>query len=1118
MDIGEEIQKLGDFFEANYKAEIMKLVRAGKDFIVVDFSDLLKFDPDIANELLEQPNEVLEAAEEALKNVADLNVKRFHIRFTNLPDSQKILIRNIRSNHIGAFLLMEGVVRQKSDVRPQVTSARFECPSCGNVISILQLDESFREPSKCGCGRKGKFRLLGKELVDAQGLVLEEDPENLEGGEQPKRINVLLKDDLVSPMSERKTNPGSKIYVVGQVKEVPIITRRGTQSIRFDLVVEANFVEAAQEDFYEVEINEEEEKKIKEIAKSHNVHKRVIDAIAPSIFGHERVKEALALQLIGGVNKSRSDGVVTRGDIHVLLVGDPGAGKCAVGSTKIMLDNGAITNIKSICDNKSGNVFSLSEKGSNFTSKPLRYWRRKAPKKILKIITNSGNELMITKEHPLFTTQNGLIFAKKAEEIEKGEYLALPSKLEVKGALQRIPKDIVKTKANNKVKYVCKEYLDQDFARLLGYLVGDGYVKFRTTTGLISFTNLNQELLDDFERLIKNVFDLNVSKRRKHNSSSSEYYVSSIELVRILEKIDPNIVKRSSNMSISNLICKSPKKVLKEFIKSLFDCEGHVRKDRKEIDFSSKSKDLVHDLKYVLLRFGIISQISICKKCATNTKAKIKRDYYRLRISGENVLKYAREIGFVSKDKNKSIRFDKSNNTNIDVVPNLKELLLVLRRKYGLTQSSYEMARSTYQHYERGDRFPSYKKLKLIFNKYKNFDDPLVEVLKQISHSDVFWDKIKTKELVDCEEDYVYDLEIDKVHNYVANGVVIHNSQLLKRAHLVAPKGRYVSGKGVSGAGLTASVVKDEFLKGWSLEAGALVLANKGVCCIDEMDKMSHEDRSAMHEALEQQTVSISKANIQATLVCKTTVLAAANPKLGRFDPYDILAKQIDLPPALINRFDLIFTIRDMPDEQKDEKLASHILGLHRNPDVAEGEIDTDLLKKYFAFARQKCRPKLTEGALEEIKKYYVSMRNQDKSEDGGIRAVPISARQLEALTRLAEASAKLRLSEKVTKADAKRGIDILHYCLSEIGVDPETGKIDIDRISSGITASQRNKIVIVKELIEELEEKIGKTIPLDDLVKEAEEKGIKDIDEVIEKLKRSGDIFEPKRGFIQRI
>ena len=133
----------------------------------------------------------------------------------------------------------------------------------------------------------------------------------------------------------------------------------------------------------------------------------------------------------------------------------------------------------------------------------------------------------------------------------------------------------------------------------------------------------------------------------------------------------------------------------------------------------------------------------------------------------------------------------------------------------------------------------------------------------------------------------------------------------------ISPKGRYVVGKSTSGAGLTATVVRDEYLRRWSLEAGAMVLSNKGLVSIDELEKMDPSDRSAMHEAMEQQTVTISKANVQATLKSETSDLAAANPKFGRFDPYQSIAQQIDLPPTLINRFDVIFTLRDLRSEER---------------------------------------------------------------------------------------------------------------------------------------------------------------------------------------------------------
>ena len=343
-------------------------------------------------------------------------------------------------------------------------------------------------------------------------------------------------------------------------------------------------------------------------------------------------------------------------------------------------------------------------------------------------------------------------------------------------------------------------------------------------------------------------------------------------------------------------------------------------------------------------------------------------------------------------------------------------------------------------------------------------------------------------------------------------------SQLLKRISVVAPKSRYVSGKGASGAGLTAAVVKDEFLKGWALEAGALVLTNKGICCIDELDKMSPEDQVAMHEGLEQQTITISKANIQATLKAETTVLAAANPKLGRFDPYELIAKQIDIPSTLLNRFDLIFPMRDLPNREKDERLADFLLELHQSANKKEAEIDSDTIKKYVSYARRNISPRLTDPARKEIQEFFVNIRNADSK--GENRTIAISARQLEGLIRLSEASAKVELRDKVLKKDSKRAIDMLYFSLSQIGIDPETGKIDIDTITSGISGSQRSEIMVVKEIIGDLEAVFGKSIPLEDVLREADLKGVskEKAEEIVDKLKRSGDLFSPKHGVISRI
>jgi len=663
----EELSLEAKNFFNTYKKEIGESIRGNEKIVKMEFSSLSEFSPLLSDKLIESPVDTLAVMENALEELMD--IKNPRIRLENLPKTVQYKIREVRAKHLDKFIWIEGIVRQASDVRPQVVNAKFECPNCGAILSVLQIESKFREPNRCSCTWKGQFRILSKTMVDAQRLIIEESPDSLEGGEQPRRINVFLQEDLVDPKMEERTTPGSKVKILGILKEVPIPLKTGSISTRYDIALEANNIIPLEEAFGDINISEEEVKQILELSADPNIHKRLSESIAPSIYGFDNIKQAVMLQLLGGVKKSKSDSGTTRGDIHVLLVGDPGVAK----------------------------------------------------------------------------------------------------------------------------------------------------------------------------------------------------------------------------------------------------------------------------------------------------------------------------------------------------------------------------------------------------------------------------------------------------------------SVMLKFVSTVAPKGRYVSGKAATGAGLTATVVKDEFLRGWALEAGALVLANKGTVCIDEIEKMSEQDRSTMHEAMEQQTISISKANIHATLRAETTVLAAGNPKLGRFDPYQSIPQQIDISPALLSRFDVIFVIKDLPNKIQDEAIATHVLEEHKQG-VIRDVIDPKLLKKYISYAKKNFKPKLSDEAIEEIKSFYIRLRNQSVKSDSPVKPIAITARQLEGIIRLSEACAKARLSDEVRTEDAKKAIDLLKASLSQVGYDEETKTFDIDRITTGISSSKRGKILIVREVISQLESKLGKLIPMEELEKAIEGKVSQiELDDAITQLSKSGDIFRPKKGFIQR-
>jgi replicative DNA helicase Mcm len=340
-------------------------------------------------------------------------------------------------------------------------------------------------------------------------------------------------------------------------------------------------------------------------------------------------------------------------------------------------------------------------------------------------------------------------------------------------------------------------------------------------------------------------------------------------------------------------------------------------------------------------------------------------------------------------------------------------------------------------------------------------------------------------------------------------------TQLLKFVQSVAPRGVYCSGRGSTGAGLTAACQRDPDTGEMTLEAGALVLADRGIVCIDELEKMRPEDRVNIHEPLESQTISIAKGGIVATLNARTAVLAAANPVFGRYNVYkNIFENLASLPATLLSRFDLIFLMLDRPEPERDKKLAEHILNLHRGT-IPPPPIPRELLRKYIAYARQ-INPELTPEAAQLLNDFYTKIRAKIETTE---TLTEIGARQLEALVRIAEARARAALRDKVLPEDAAAAIKITTQSLKQIGIDAETGEIDIDMILTGKPKGQREKMAAILTLLIEMEKETGLverqalfnaleqqySIPKNEALK------------LINQLIREGAIFEPKEGYLKK-
>ena len=340
-------------------------------------------------------------------------------------------------------------------------------------------------------------------------------------------------------------------------------------------------------------------------------------------------------------------------------------------------------------------------------------------------------------------------------------------------------------------------------------------------------------------------------------------------------------------------------------------------------------------------------------------------------------------------------------------------------------------------------------------------------------------------------------------------------SQLLQYVARIAPRGLYTSGRGSTAAGLTAAVLRERG-GGMTLEAGALVLADKGVACIDEIDKMRPEDRVAIHEAMEQHTVSVAKGGIVATLNARTAILAAANPALGRYNPYQTVAQNISLPVTILSRFDLIFVLRDVPEKETDAKMTEHILDLHRRGVApVEPPIPPDLLRKYISYTKN-LKPVLTREAMDRLKDFYLMMRSSSETEG---TPIAITARQLESLVRIAEARARVAYRKEILAEDAEAAINVMKRSLEEVGIDISSRKIDIDIIMTGKPKSLRDKLQTVLGALVEMERETGmvkRSELLEQLESEYEIAG-SEAERLIGQLLKEGTIYSPKEGYLKK-
>ncbi|QLD85295.1 cell division protein [Natronomonas halophila] len=1214
----EVIDKFEQFYRDYYRNEIGELAQKYPNeqrSLYIDWDDLYRFDPDLADDFIAQPEQMRDYAEEALRLYdlpVDVKLGQAHVRVQNLQTSTAI--RDIRARHRGQLISVSGIVRKATDVRPKVTEAAFECQRCGTLTRIPQTSGEFHEPHECqGCERQGPFNINfdQSEFVDAQKLRVQESPEGLRGGETPQSIDIHIEDDITGQVTA-----GDHVRVSG-ILHLDQQESNQEKSPIFDVYMDGLSVEIEDEQFEDMNITDEDKKEIIELSNDDDIYEKMVGSMAPSIYGYEQQKLAIIMQLFSGVTKHLPDGSRIRGDLHMLLIGDPGTGKSQLlqyvrnlaprsvytsgkGSssagltaaavrddfgdgqqwtleagalvladqgiaavdeldkmrpedrsamhealeqqsyhpdTEVLLSDGRrvdigefvdsqmATNSDEVVDGVNCEILPVDDIGvhsvdfeTNETTKlPVdRVSRHEAPDEFVRVTFSNGREVTVTPEHPMFVDDGGEVGTVEARDIEEGAFVPAPRKLPNSSAAVELASE---PHVGKEKDIDLPSELSGDLAEILGFLIAEGH-SYAGSAHEIGFSNQDERLLERMDGLMQSVFGMESTDTTNEAGTVTKRWVST-KLYRWFESNFPEFMHTARDKRIPSRVLGASEEEIRRFLVGAFAGDGGVESEA--MSFSTASEGLAQDYADALSKIGVASRIHHDSV----------EDSWKIYVMGDSTERFVERVVEPADDRHDDAMafVERSNETkrHHDVLPtsaareirDLKRLLGVsltgkfrshLDEEFGVQVETVEREltdlrkhaeeiedalggaddlasvreavgwsgrqlaerlddeTSSAIHYAEDDGYDAARRADLtnrareaVYEALDEFDRRAAALEKRC---DLRYYRVRDVETVPNEgEDaceWVYDVTVEPTNTFVSQGVVLHNS------------------------------------------------------------------------------ISVSKAGINATLKSRCSLLGAANPKYGRFDQYEPIGEQIDLEPALVSRFDLIFTVTDQPDEEEDANLAEHIINtnyageLHTHREntatsnVTEEEvanvteeveptIEAELLRKYIAYAKRNCYPTMTEEAKKEIRDFYVDLRARGQDDDA---PVPVTARKLEALVRLAEASARMRLADSVEQEDATRVIEIVRSCLQDIGVDPETGEFDADVVETGQSKSQRDRIKDIKSLISEIEEEYDEGAPIEEVLDRAEEMGTErsKAEHEIEKLRQKGDVYEPKTDHLRTV
>jgi replicative DNA helicase Mcm len=720
-----------------------------------------------------------------------------------------------------------------------------------------------------------------------------------------------------------------------------------------------------------------------------------------------------------------------------------------------------------------------------------RVSRHLAPDYFIKITYSNGREILVTPEHPVFIRKNGKIETIEAEKATENTFVPGIRYLNNKNS-SSLTTDFDAGRKN----ITLPNTITMDLAKFLGYYITEGY-SYKGSSLEVGLSNTNQDIVKDMIDSIRKTFNIEpidyVEQNRTIRIISSDVY-------NYLEENFPQMMVKSYEKRIDKKVfCVEESKRI-EFLKAAFKGDGSIESN--SISYSTSSKGLAHDYQDLLLTIGVNSRI-FSEDYSFGKKKEQKRIRYKVYLTGDSLTKFTSMI-FEKPEMNpklmKLITQSKKSNRKHDVLaPDVAHLIIDslhcegfsydgyfhqhLKNNYGITTDviSKYYNKITSRYYNLKDKITKIKSPKEL-REFSRFSISKMARLVGISRNTLSkYEKIEKNELLS-----IYKNAIEKQLDQVRRNLVKINHLLEFRWHRIK-KIEKVANKGE--------------------------LATKWVYDVT----IEPTENFISHGLVLHNTVSIAKAGIVAQLNARTAIIAAANPRFGRYEETRPPVENINLPATILSRFDLIFVIKDEPDVEIDRKMARHILELRRGHIIEEAEptIDMELLRKYISYSKQHIQPSLTDEAMEKIEEYYLDLRKiHDET-----AAIAITPRYLEAIVRLSESQARMALKEEVTIDHVEAAIELLDASLKQVSTDPLTGRVDIDYLLSGTPKSVRSKFDKVLDIIREEINKSSSGRAAISKVKEiASELDIDAdfVDRAIASLRNDGIIFEPDKGFIK--